>query len=89
MSNVVERDIAHIRSLHSVELGSQRRETIKSTEYLIDRLIPQREDRVSTVNCAASMVKDKRMEHEGKVIALDPRTSMMLQNVSIQPLSYG
>ena len=78
MSNVVERDIMHIRSLHNADLGSQRRVTSKSVEYLTDRLIPRSEDRVSTVNCATSMVKDKRTEREGKFIAMDPKRSMML-----------
>ena len=83
MSSVVERDITHIRSLHNVALASQHKVTSKSTEYLMDRLILQSEDRVSALNCAASMVKDERTEREGKVIAMDPKRSMMLQNISI------
>ena len=89
MSSVVERDITHIRSLHNANLGSQHRVNNKYAEYLIDKLTPQSKDRFSAVNCTTSMAKDKRMEHEGKDIALDPGTSMMLQNVSIQQLSYG
>jgi hypothetical protein len=78
MSSVVERDIAHIRSLHSVDLGRQRRVTCKSTKYLTYRLILRSKDRVSAVNCATSMVKDKRIEREGKIIVVDPKRSMML-----------
>ena len=88
MSSVVERDISHVKSIHSAALGSQRRVTSKSTEYLTDRMIPQSKNRFCAVNYATSMVKDKRMEHKGKVIALYPRTSMMLQNINIKSLSY-
>ena len=83
MSSVVERDITHIRSLHSADLGIQRRVTSKSAEYLTDRLIPQSKDRFGAVKCATGMANDKRMEQEGKVIALDPRRSMMLWNINI------
>ena len=73
MSSVVERDIAHIRSLHSADLGSQHRVTSKSMEYLIDRLIPRSEDRVNIVNYTTNMVKDERTKREGKVIDVDPK----------------
>ena len=59
MSNVVERDITHITSLHGADLGSQCRVTSKYVEYLIEKLIPRSEDRISTMNCATSMVKDE------------------------------
>ena len=66
MSSVVERDIAHIRSLHNADLGRQCRVTSKSAKYLTDKLIPQSKDRFSTVNCATSMAKERRMELEGR-----------------------
>ena len=78
MSNVVERDIAHITSLQNIDLGSQHRVTNKSAECLIDRLIPRSKDGYNTVNCATSMVTNRRIEQEGKIIALDPKKSMML-----------
>ena len=78
MSSVVEREVTHIRSLHNTDLGSQGRVTSKSTEYLTDRLIPRSEDRVSTVNYVTSVMKDERIEQVGKVIAVDPKGSMML-----------
>ena len=83
MSSVVERDIAQIRNLHNTDLGSQHRVTSKSMEYLTVRLILQSEDRISVVNCATSMVKDERTEQVEKFIVVDPKRSMMLQNVSI------
>ena len=83
MSSVVERDITHIRSLHNADLGSQRRINSESAKYETNRLTLRSKDRYRAVNCATTMAKEKGMEHEGKVIALDPRMSMMLQNVSI------
>jgi hypothetical protein len=83
MSSVVERDIAHIRSLHSADLGSQRRINNESTEYVTDRLALQSKGRCHAVNYGTSMVKEKIMKHERKVIALDSRMSMMLQNDNI------
>ena len=78
MSSVVERDIAHIRSRHIADLRSQRKVTSEFVDYLIDRLTPRSKSRCCAMNYATSMVMEKRMEHEGKTIALDPRTSMML-----------
>ena len=78
MSSVVERDITHITSLHNADLGSQHRVTSKSAEYLTNRLTLQSKDRFRIVNCTTSMAKDKRTKQEVKVIALDPRRSMML-----------
>ena len=57
-------------------------------EYLTDRLIPRSEDRVSAVNYATSVMKDESIDQVRKVIVVDPKWSMMLQNVSIQSLSY-
>ena len=56
---------------------------------MIDRLIPRSEDRLSAVNYVASVVKDKRTSRVKKLIVVDPRGSMMLQNISKQSLSYG
>ena len=41
------------------------------------------------MNCAASVIKDMRTNQVKKVMAVDPRDSMILQNVSIEPLGYG
>ena len=48
----------------------------------------QSEDRFRAVNYVASVIKDMRSDQVRKVMAADPRDSMILQNVSIQPLDY-
>ena len=78
MSSVVERDISHIRSLHSIGLGSQNRVTSKLADYLIDNLIPRSKDRFCVVNCVASVLKDEGTDQLRKVMAADLRDSMML-----------
>ena len=56
---------------------------------MIDRLIPRSKDTFNAVNCAASVMKDIRIDQVKRVMAVDPKDSLMLQNVSIQPLGYG
>ena len=56
---------------------------------MIDKLIPQSKDRFSAVNCVASVMKDMRTNKLKRVMVVNPRDSVMLQNVSIQPLGYS
>ena len=67
MSSVVERDITHIRSLHNAELGSQRRVSSKSVEYVTDRLTSRSKNRFHAVNCATSMMNHTCEQGSGVV----------------------
>ena len=45
---------------------------------MTDGLIPRSKDRFSVVNCTASVIKDMRTDRVKKVMAVDPRDSLML-----------
>ena len=56
---------------------------------MTDGLIPRSKNKFSAVNCTASVIKDMRTDRVKKVMAVDPKDSMILQNVSIQQLGYS
>ena len=56
---------------------------------MTDRVTPQSKGRFRVVNCAASVIKDMRTDRVKKVMAVNPRDLIILQNVIIQPLDYG
>ena len=56
---------------------------------MTDGMIPRSKDKFNAVNCVMRVIKDMRIDQVKKVMVVEPRDSMMLQNVSIQSLGYG